>query len=54
MTGRLLSDRAEQKRLTYALEAERGTTTHRTFEDKINAYWRFLKQNRHLNAYDVK
>ncbi len=42
------------KRLAYALEADRGTTTRRTFDDKINAYWRFLEQNRQINAYGVK
>ncbi len=42
------------KRLAYALEADRGTTTRRTFDDKINAYWRFLEQNRQLKAYGVK
>lgn len=41
------------KQLAYALEADRGTTTHRTFNDKINAYWRFLEQNRQVNAYGV-
>lgn len=41
------------KRLTYALEADRGTTTRRTFDDKINAYWRFLEQNRQVKAYGV-
>jgi len=38
----------------YALEADRGTTTRRTFDDKINAYWRFLEQNRQVKAYGVK
>lgn len=38
----------------YALEADRGTTTRHTFEDKINAYWRFLEQNRQIKAYGVK
>ncbi len=39
--------------LTFALEADRGTTTRRTFDDKINAYWRFLEQNRQVKAYGV-
>lgn len=39
--------------LAYALEADRGTTTRRTFEAKIAAYWRFLEQNRQLQAYGV-
>lgn len=41
-------------RLSFALEADRGTTTRRTFEDKLNAYWRFLEQNRQFKAYGVK
>lgn len=42
------------KRLAYALEADRGTTTRRTFNDKIHAYWRFLEQNRQQQTYSVK
>lgn len=41
-------------RFSYALEADRGTTTHRTFEAKLIAYWRFLEQNRQIKAYGVK
>lgn len=41
-------------RFAYALEADRGTTTRRTFDDKIRAYWRFLEQNRQAKAYGVK
>ncbi len=41
-------------RFAYALEADRGTTTRRTFDDKISAYWRFLEQNRQARAYGVK
>lgn len=40
-------------RLAYALEADRGTTTRRTFEAKLNGYWRFLEQNRQIKAYGV-
>ena len=40
-------------KLAYALEADRGTTTHRTFNDKIIAYRRFLEQNRQVSAYGV-
>ncbi len=43
-----------ETRLSFALEADRGTTTRRTFEDKLNAYWRFLEQNRQTKAYGVK
>ncbi|HMS10471.1 MAG TPA: replication-relaxation family protein [Pyrinomonadaceae bacterium] len=41
-------------RMSFALEADRGTTTRRTFEDKLSAYWRFLEQNRQTKAYGVK
>lgn len=41
------------KKLAYVLEADRGTTTHRTFNDKITAYWRFLEQNRQTTTYGV-
>lgn len=43
-----------ETRLAFALEADRGTTTRRTFYDKINAYWRFLEQNRQVKSYGVK
>lgn len=43
-----------QTSLAFALEADRGTTTRRTFDDKINAYWRFLEQNRQIKSYGVK
>ncbi len=41
-------------RLSFALEADRGTTTRRTFDDKITGYWRFLEQNRQVKSYGVK
>ena len=40
--------------LAFALEADRGTTTRRTFDDKIKAYWHFLEQNRQQMSYAVK
>lgn len=40
--------------LAFALEADRGTTTRRTFDDKITGYWRFLEQNRQIKRYGVK
>lgn len=43
-----------ETRLAFALEADRGTTTRRTFDDKINAYWRFLEQRRQIKSYGVK
>lgn len=39
---------------SFALEADRGTTTRRTFDDKITGYWRFLEQNRQIKSYGVK
>lgn len=39
--------------IAYAFEADRGTTTRRTFEAKLNAYWRFLEQNRQAKSYGV-
>lgn len=41
-------------RFSFALEADRGTTTRRTFDDKITAYWRFLEQNKQVKSYGVK
>lgn len=41
-------------RRAYALEADRGTTTRRTFDNKIIAYWHFLEQSRQIRAYRVK
>lgn len=40
--------------LSFALEADRGTTTRRTFNDKLSGYWRFLEQNRQIRSYGVK
>jgi hypothetical protein len=40
-------------RTAFALEADRGTTTHRTFENKLRAYQHFLEQKRQVNAYKV-
>jgi len=42
-----------ETRFAFALEADRGTTTHRTFGNKLKAYEHFLKQNRQLGAYGV-
>lgn len=43
-----------EMRPAFALEADRGTTTRRTFDDKINAYRHFLEQNRQIKSYGVK
>jgi len=40
-------------RRAFALEADRGTTTRRTFEDKLSGYWRFLEQGRQFKSYGV-
>jgi len=50
----LETNRNQKTRTAFALEADRGTTTRRTFEDKLNAYWHFLEQNRQTKAYGVK
>jgi Replication-relaxation len=40
--------------LAFALEADRSTTTHRTFDDKIKAYCQYLEQNRQVKMFNVK
>ncbi len=40
--------------LTFALEADRSTTTRRTFDDKIKAYCQYLEQNRQIKMFNVK
>ena len=42
-----------RKRLAFVLEADRGTTTHRTFKDKLTAYCHFLERGRQQQAYGV-
>lgn len=40
--------------LAFALEADRSTTTRRTFDDKIKAYCQYLEQNRQVKMFNVK
>lgn len=44
---------APSNSLAFALEADRSTTTRRTFDDKIRAYCQYLEQNRQLKMYGV-
>lgn len=41
-------------RTAFALEADRGTTTHRTFDAKLRGYWHFLEQHRQRKAYQTE
>jgi hypothetical protein len=45
---------APNNRLAFALEADRSTTTRRTFNDKMRAYCQYLEQNRQENFFGVK
>jgi hypothetical protein len=40
--------------LAFALEADRSTTTRRTFDDKIKAYCQYLEQNRQAKMFNVR
>jgi hypothetical protein len=44
---------APSNKLAYALEADRSTTTRRTFDDKMKAYCHYLEQNRQMKMYGV-
>lgn len=41
-------------RLSFALEADRSTTTRRTFNDKLRAYCNYLEQKRQEKMFDVR
>jgi hypothetical protein len=41
-------------RLAFALEADRSTTTRRTFNDKMKAYCQYLEQNKQEKFFGVK
>ena len=41
-------------RANYALEADRSTTTHARFQEKIRAYWAYIEQGRHQKKLGVK
>jgi len=45
---------AEQNRMSFFLEADRSTTTHTRFRDKIVAYWNYLKQGLHTSRYGIR
>jgi hypothetical protein len=45
---------APNNSLAFALEADRSTTTRRTFDDKMKAYCQYLTQNRQQKMYGVK
>jgi len=45
---------APNNRLAFALEADRSTTTRRTFNDKMRAYCQYLEQNRQEKFFGVK
>lgn len=41
-------------RLSFALEADRSTTTRRTFEDKLRAYCNYLEQKKQEKKFNVR
>ena len=41
-------------RLSFALEADRSTTTRRTFEDKLRAYCNYLEQQKQEAKFNVR
>ncbi len=45
---------APSKRLAFALEADRSTTTRRTFDEKMKAYCQYLEQARQVKMFNVK
>jgi hypothetical protein len=42
------------RRANYALEADRSTTSHARFQEKIRAYWAYIEQGLHEKKYRVK
>jgi hypothetical protein len=52
----LLDSRRQEgaNRANYMLEADRSTTTHTRFEDKIRAYWAYIEQGRHQQKFAIK
>jgi len=47
-------ERGPGTRVSFALEADRNTTTHRTFNDKLRAYCHYLEQGHQQQMYGVK
>jgi len=41
-------------RANYMLEADRSTTTHARFQEKIRAYWAYIEQGRHEKKFAIK
>jgi hypothetical protein len=45
---------ADQSRLNFFLEADRSTTTHARFEEKLVAYWHYLRQALHTKKFGIR
>jgi hypothetical protein len=45
---------AGQKRVHFFLEADRSTTTHKRFEEKLRAYWHYFNAGTHQKKYGIK
>jgi hypothetical protein len=41
-------------RTHFALEADRSTTSHARFEDKLRAYWNYIEQGLHEKKFGVR
>src|SRR5581483_11506642 len=46
--------RAGQNGISFFLEADRSTTTHARFAEKIVAYWNYLQQGLHTKKYGIR
>lgn len=44
----------ERNKLPFFLEADRSTTTHARFMEKVMAYWEYLNQGRYAQRYNRK
>jgi hypothetical protein len=45
---------AGQNQISAFLEADRSTTTHARFEEKLVAYWNYLQQGMHERRYGIR
>jgi hypothetical protein len=45
---------AGQNAVSYFLEADRSTTTHARFAEKVRAYWQYLQQGLHTKKYGIR
>jgi len=43
-----------KNRLHFMLEADRSTTTHERFHQKVKAYWHYFNQGLHTKKYGIK